>query len=902
MQNERLMLAAVNPCADEFLQAYQNGQQPDIDEFLGRVDAEYRHVLLEDLIRIEHRFMDGARFFERREWYSARFPEYSHVIDVVWRELSASGTIIPDASKLLAVGADAEAGGLPTEGVDVGGPISSSDSSADDETLAATPLAPGRLRAAAPLNIGRYRLLQQIGRGGMGSVWLAEQQSPVYRRVAIKLIREEFETKEVLARFAAERQALALMDHPNIARILDGGQTDDNRPYFVMELVRGIPFSEYCEKHRLSLHERLRLFVPLCQAIHHAHQKSIIHRDLKPSNVLVAESDGKPVPKIIDFGLAKAMESTLTDMTCVTQFGQVMGTLRYMSPEQADVDTQDIDTRSDIYSLGVMLYELLTGTTPIDDTYAKTPRNKLLSIIREFDPPRPSNRLSSIHSKDIIAATRGIEANRLNLMLRGDLDWIVMKAIEKDRARRYDSAVALADDITRFLSNEPVLARPPSTSYRMKKWIRRHRIVFATGSVMATSLLAGLGALVYSHQRVSAARDALVQKNGELDQVNAKVLAVGEQLTQSQRARDVAVGQRDEAVAKTEQARRETKAAVEQLQQTTLEKERVEELQVVEKQKLESVQKAKAMAEAERDKALLAEMEAMRAKQAALKNRDEAEASAQAAMANAETAKAEADRQYQRAEVVLALMTHGILGRNGEDAADPNTPLSQVLDRTSEQISAIDFEPSFEADIRHTLGYSYLELGLFEQARPHAEKAYQLRQRLLQEKPAAQRAAMYESLFNLARLDEESGDLENAESRFKEVLQWRQKHQPENVASILRSQYALANVLLLQLEVDEAETQLRSIVRTYNANKDNEAAIPVLLQSMRRLGILILNKNEPEEAVQGVKLIEEAIAIGRDKFGTEPDETTLKLLATFYYKNGDEENFDRIRKQLEEKP
>ena len=310
--------------------------------------------------------------------------------------------------------------------------------------------------------IGPYKLLQQIGEGGMGTVYMAEQAVPVRRLVALKVVKAGMDSRQVIARFEAERQALALMDHPNIAKVLDAGTTESGRPYFVMELVKGPPITEYCDLHHLTPRERLELFIPVCQAVQHAHQKGIIHRDLKPSNVMVCIYDGKPVPKVIDFGVAKATGPKLTERTLYTSFGAIVGTIEYMSPEQAVLDQLDIDTRSDIYSLGVLLYELLTGTTPLERKRVRQLTIlELLRLVREEEAPRPSTRLRTTDELPSIAACRGTEPKRLSGLLRGDLDWIVMKALEKDRARRYETASAFAADVQHYLHSEPVLAGPP---------------------------------------------------------------------------------------------------------------------------------------------------------------------------------------------------------------------------------------------------------------------------------------------------------------------------------------------------------------------------------------------------------------------------------------------------------
>jgi tetratricopeptide (TPR) repeat protein/tRNA A-37 threonylcarbamoyl transferase component Bud32 len=340
---------------------------------------------------------------------------------------------------------------------------------------------------------GRYKLLEEIGEGGMGTVWMAQQTEPVKRAVAVKLIKPGMDSKTVLARFEAERQAFALMDHPNIARVYDAGIAPDGRPFFVMELVKGVPITTYCDDHRLTPRQRLELFVPVCHAVQHAHQKGVIHRDLKPSNVLVALYDDRPVPKVIDFGVAKATGQQLTEATLHTGFGAVVGTVDYMSPEQATFNQLDIDTRSDVYSLGVLLYELLTGTTPLDRRHrAETPLLELLRMIREEDTVRPSTRLSTIRDLPAIASSRGVEPKRLSWLVRGDLDWIVMKALEKDRNRRYETASGLAADLLHYLADEPVLACPPSAGYRLRKFARRNkgRLAVAAGVFLAAIVMA----------------------------------------------------------------------------------------------------------------------------------------------------------------------------------------------------------------------------------------------------------------------------------------------------------------------------------------------------------------------------------------------------------------------------
>ena len=340
---------------------------------------------------------------------------------------------------------------------------------------------------------GKYKLIEEIGEGGMGSVFMAQQTEPVKRAVAVKVIKAGMDTKAVLARFEAERQALAMMDHPNIAKVLDAGTTDSGRPYFVMELVKGVPITKFCDERKLTPRQRLELFVPVCQAIQHAHQKGIIHRDIKPSNVMVALYDDRPVPNVIDFGVAKAAGSTLTDKTLMTGFGAVVGTPEYMSPEQANMNQLDIDTRSDVYSLGVLLYELLTGSTPVDrKSLGKAALLEVLRIVREVEAPRPSAKLSTIDTLPSVAANRGTEPAKLSKLMKGELDWVVLKALEKDRTRRYDTANGLARDIQRYLADEIVEARPPSAGYRLKKFVQRNRGQVIAASLLLCALLAGI--------------------------------------------------------------------------------------------------------------------------------------------------------------------------------------------------------------------------------------------------------------------------------------------------------------------------------------------------------------------------------------------------------------------------
>ncbi|HAB19167.1 MAG TPA: serine/threonine-protein kinase, partial [Verrucomicrobiota bacterium] len=399
------------------------------------------------------------------------------------------------------------------------------------------PVIPASFAGEGPgTRIGRYELLEKIGEGGFGEVYVAEQREPVKRKVALKIIKLGMDSRQVIARFEAERQALAMMDHPNIAKVFDAGTTGsphpqplsprmgdgglrpgEGRPYFVMELVRGVAITKYCDENQLTTQERLKLFILVCHAVQHAHQKGIIHRDIKPSNILVTLHDGAPVPKVIDFGIAKATQGKLTDQTIHTQFHQFIGTPAYVSPEEAQMSSQDIDTRSDIYSLGVLLYELLVGHTPFDSReMLKGGMEAMLRIIREQEPISPSTRLATLEGnlRTSVAQNRGnANASRLAASLRGDLDWIVMKSLEKDRTRRYDTAASLASDVQRHLSNEPVVARPSSSAYRFQKAIRRNKLVFTAASVVVVVIAIGLGVSTWKTLEAQRAqRDADVAR------------------------------------------------------------------------------------------------------------------------------------------------------------------------------------------------------------------------------------------------------------------------------------------------------------------------------------------------------------------------------------------------------
>ena len=407
----------------------------------------------------------------------------------------------------------------------------------DDHLISALESALAAERETVGTQLGPYHLRQKIGEGGFGVVWMAEQLAPLQRRVALKILKAGMDSEEVIARFEAERQALALLDHPNIARVFDAGTTASGRPFFVMELVRGVPVTQYCDQNRLSAEARLRLFLPICQAVQHAHHKGIIHRDLKPSNILVTLHDGVPVPKIIDFGIAKALDQRLTERTLITRFHAFVGTPVYTSPEQMEMSGLDVDTRSDIYSLGVLLYELLAGRPPFDPAaLLQSGFEAMRRTLRESDPPRPSHRLGTLDAADrsTVAQQRGTDPARLQVFLRGDVDWIVMRCLEKDRTRRYDTAAALAEDIRRHLENEPIAARPPRPLYRIGKYIRRHRLGAAAIGAVTLSVLGGLIASSWALVLERAARARAVA--AERAEAGLRQQAEAHRRTEAQRA------------------------------------------------------------------------------------------------------------------------------------------------------------------------------------------------------------------------------------------------------------------------------------------------------------------------------------------------------------------------------
>ena len=684
---------------------------------------------------------------------------------------------------------------------------------------------------------GRYALKEKIGEGGMGEVWVAKQSEPVKRKVAVKVIKTGMDSKAVLARFEQERQALAMMDHPNIARVLDGGLTPAGQPFFVMELVNGLQLNEFCDQTKLPLKQRLELFVPICQAVQHAHQKGIVHRDLKPANILVTLVDGRPVPKVIDFGVAKATSGKLTDESLSTQFGAIVGTLEYMSPEQAGYAGDDIDTRADIYSLGVILYELLTGLRPIDaERFKQAAFTEMIRIIREEEPSKPSTRLSTDKSLPTLAAVRMIDPRKLTALLRGELDWIVMKCLEKPRERRYETANALVRDIQRFLADEPVEARPPSAGYRLKKFVRRNK-----GQVTAAVLV--MLALILGIVGTSLGWREAKRQEGLADA--RRIDAVEAQKAESERA----------------EGERLAKLLAEQKQaEAEKQKQRAEMGEDLAKQRLEQVEAEKKKVEAEKQKAEQ-EKQIAQALQDFLQNKllGQADVTAQAD----------------------ALLKYGGLATD----AKQNPTIRELLDRATAELSEEKIEANFpnqkllQAEILHTVGNAYHGIGEYEQAIEFLKRSRQL----FEAECGLAHADTLTSMSYLAGAYSDAGKVELALPLFEETLKLTKAllgpDHPHMLISMNNLAGAYDDVGKVELSLPLFEETLKLMKAKLGPDH------PETLTTMNNLAYIYRKVGKLDLALP---LSEETLKLRKAKLGSDHPHTLISMnaLASAYQETG----------------
>jgi eukaryotic-like serine/threonine-protein kinase len=691
----------------------------------------------------------------------------------------------------------------------------SDDASPTAESSAAARTIVDSLREGPGTRFGPYKLLQLIGEGGFGSVFMAEQEKPVSRKVALKIIKLGMDTHQVVARFEQERQALAMMDHPNIARVLDAGATNTGRPFFVMELVKGDPIAEYADKNNLSIQARLELFAQVCNAVQHAHTKGIIHRDIKPSNVLVSTQDGKPHAKVIDFGIAKATASKLTEKTLFTEHRQLIGTPEYMSPEQAE-GSLDVDTRTDVYSLGVLLYELLTGTTPFTGKELRSAAyGEIQRIIREVEPPKPSTRLSNnTDTIASVAAKRHTEPKRLGTLVRGELDWIVMKALEKDRQRRYETANGLAMDIRRYLSGEAVNAAPPSSTYRFKKFVKRNRVMVSAGSAVASALFIGVVAFAWQAKVASDQRDIAV----------AAQQAESEQRKQAEAARAEAVAQQTEAEKQEAEARKQAAIA-----------EAVAKFQT---DMLAAVDPANLPKDPVTGEPLKDSVTVVQAIEAAVRKLD-ADGGGEGSLK---------DQPLVEARVRITIgSTLRALGRYAD--AEPNLRRSLALCRAS--LPAAD----------ERIAYVLHDLAELLRVQNNLAEAVQLNREALEIYRASYPAGhpyIAASLNNLAYLLQAQNNFAEAEPLLREALAIQRGALPAGHRNIATALSNLAMLLQAQNKLAEAEPLCRESLAIYRASLP--AGHPHIAVGLYNLAALLMDQNKPAEAEP---LYREALAIRR---------------------------------------
>jgi len=749
--------------------------------------------------------------------------------------------------------------------------------------------------------IGPYAIRQKLGEGGMGEVWLAEQTEPIRRTVALKVIKQGMDTKQVVLRFEAERQALALMNHPAIARVFDAGATERGRPYFVMEYVKGVPITEYCDAHQLSTRERLELFIRACEGVQHAHQKAVIHRDLKPSNILVTDVDGRPQPKVIDFGVAKATASRLTERTMFTELGQLIGTPEYMSPEQADLTAEDVDTRTDVYAMGVILYELLVGALPFDPReLRKAGFDGIRRLIREVDPPTPSTRLTSLHERvERIASNRRSRPEQLRRVLQGDLDWIVMKSLEKDRNRRYETANGLAADIRRHLADEPVVARPPGAVYRTRKLIRRNKaafgalaMVFVTLVVAVTATSWGMFRAVRAERR--AAQEAAIAREVN-DFLNDDLLAVVAPSAEKGRGKDVRMREvLDVAAQRIEEdaATRERFAAmpaVEAAIRTTLGRtyQRLGEYDAAEPH-LRRALEIRTEHPGEERLALAASLADLGELAEAQGRYESSEGYWQQAL------KIRAASWAAKDSTDIYWMTNlaRVIGKQGRSAeAEPLLVRALELERTrlgeahyqtlgtmgtlanlyqelgrNEEAEALQVE-ALEIRKRHygeedvstmqsmnNLANVYASQGRLDEAMPLYERALELKRKVL----GAEHPSTLNTLNNLAEVQEVRGNYAEAETAHRAVIEARTRALGPEHPATLRSKTRLAHVLTKLGRLDEAEPLARQVTETYRSTLGADHPYTIEVEDVTAL--ILLARGRTAEAERLLRRLRQTLA------------------------------------------
>jgi len=705
---------------------------------------------------------------------------------------------------------------------------------------------------------GKYKILERIGLGGMGAVYVAEQSHPIRRKVAIKIIKPGMDSNQVLSRFEIERHALALMDHPNIARVLDGGMTDVQRPFFVMEYVKGDPLTDFCDNHQLTVKDRLNLFTQICHAVQHAHQKGIIHRDLKPSNILVCLFDGKPVPKVIDFGLAKALYQPLTDLTMHTGHGMVLGTPLYMSPEQAEVNNFDVDTRTDIYALGVILYELLTGTTPLEKKrFKKAAWDEVLRIIREEEPVKPSTKISDSNKLASLSTQRKLEPRKLTQLISGDLDWIVMKALAKERDRRYETANGFAMDIQRYLADEPVLAGPPSFGYRASKFIKRNRGKVIAASLVLAALLIGIAGTTFGLIRAEQQR-SIAEHAAEAERV----------------AKLDAEAKRTEAEAQQRRAVAGEKLASERLVQVEAEKKRTEEekrIAVAVKDFLQGKLLGQADVTAQANALLNAGSLAAEAKKdptiRELLNRAAMELSSQRIETNFP------DQPLLQAEILLTV------GNTFRAVGLYDRAISFLQRSVAQYKKKLGSEHPDTLGSMYSLAVAYQSAGKGEMALPLHEETFKLKKELL----GAEHPETLLSMGNLAIAYTQAGKLNLAQPLFEESLKiFNDTLGPEHPQTLI-SMHNLAWNYAAASKPEAALPRFEETLKLFKAIFGPDH--PHTLICMHNLSWAYAAANKLDQAVP---LYEETLKLKKAKFGPDHPETliTMGSLAMAYQTAG----------------